>query len=172
MTGVRRSARIEALKSKKGKCRIQELSSRDRYAIPSLEEFLSIRKSKLASVQERPVIRLLKKLKRDVQQNPSLWVFYRSLMRWLITIQTSTEIEVGVLEEEVPFIPGFLRFIKAIDSSIVPKVVKGPENMHVIAFTVDGSSSSLDDCVLDGDHLFPQWPICRPGFDILQAEWC
>lgn len=161
MTNGRRSIRIQALKSV---C--------NRRKIPSLKEFLAARKTKLDSMQNRPLITMLRKLKDDVRTTPSLWAFYTSLMRWLVNVQTTTFMEIVVASEEVRFIPGFLRFIKAIDTGIVPRIVKGENDTHVIMFEVDRSSPNLDDCVLDGDHLFPIYAICQPSFDILDASWC
>jgi hypothetical protein len=172
---LRRSARIQqrANNATAGKSKAPKTIPIDRPPIPSLSEFLAIRHAKLEVVRERPIILLLRKLKRDVQSTPSLWPFYTSLMRWLVTVDTSKQIDIEVWPEEVAYIPGYIRVIKTLDPVIVPTVIKPTRacDMHYVTFTIDACSATFDDCVLDSDHLFPEWPVCRPGFDILDAEW-
>jgi hypothetical protein len=151
--------------------------------IPTLDEFVALRRDKLSLIQDRPLIILLKKLKEIVVKNPYVEKFYKKVILWIFNISVSSHptpnhVEVEIWPEEKPYIVGFIRVLKAIDPTIVPEVTrfKDPNYPHMeanymIKFDYDPTSPNFDNSVLDSDHLFPEWPLCRPGFDIMEAEW-
>lgn len=149
--------------------------------IPTLDEFLAIRREKLERVKMRPLYPLLRKLKQDAEKNGSAKQFYRTLMHWLFAIGRTTfsrEIYIEIWADEVQYIPGLLRVIKAIDVSIRPRVIEcqdlnpfTTEPNRYVKFSLDLESPSFDDSILDSDHLFPEWPLCSPGFNVLEGDW-
>lgn len=149
--------------------------------IATLDEFLAIRREKLERVKMRPLYPLLRKLKQDAEKNRAAKQFYCTLMHWLFAIGRSTfsrEIHIEIWPDEVQYIPGLLRVIKAIDPSIRPRIIEcqdltpfSTEPNRYVKFLLDLESPSFDDSVLDSDHLFPEWPLCSPGFNVLEGDW-
>jgi len=151
--------------------------------IATLDEFLAIRREKLERVKNRPLFQLLRNLKRDAEKNKAASMFYCTMMHWLFIfgrLTYSRDVQIEIWPDELPYIPALLRVIKAIDPSIRPRVIElcdyvempfMTEPNRYVKFYVDLDSPTFDNSVLDSDHLFPEWPICSPGFNVLEGDW-